>query len=293
MERDPVIERLVRWGEEQAAVRAMVLTSTRAVPGAPVDALSDYDVVVVAAAIRPFHEDRSWIGDFGEVLVTYWDSIYGEELYGLEQFGNVIQYADGLKIDFTLCLVELVERMGAEGKLPAEWDGGYRVLLDKDGLTVGLPEPTYGAYIPARPDEATYRRVIEEFFSDAPYIAKCLQRGELLPLKWALDYDMIYVYLRPMLEWRAQVAHGWQAKVGALGKGLWRWLPADMWAELAGCYVGAGTAENWEALLRTMALYRRAAVEVGEALGYVYPYELDRRVVAFVEAMRRGEEGGD
>ena len=50
MDTDPlqnqVVSRLVTWAAGRPDVRAVLLTSTRAKPG-PVDALSDYDVVVV------------------------------------------------------------------------------------------------------------------------------------------------------------------------------------------------------------------------------------------------------
>ena len=95
-----VIRHLTRWAERRDPVRAMLLTGNRANPSAPVDVLSDYDVVLVVEDVRPFFEDRSWLYDFGEVLVAYWDPIYPDQ--GIEQTGNVVQYADGLKIDFTL-----------------------------------------------------------------------------------------------------------------------------------------------------------------------------------------------
>src|SRR5262245_54630736 len=128
----------------------MLLTSTRAVPNAPMDEFSDYDVVLFVDDIHPFHEERSWLQDFGEVLVAYWDPIYLDSDYGIEKFGNVTQYVDGLKIDFTLCPLEMLQKIVQAPSLPAELDAGYRVLLDKDGLTVGMKKPTYKAYIPVR-----------------------------------------------------------------------------------------------------------------------------------------------
>ena len=53
---DPVITKLIHWAEQRDAIRAMLLTSTRAVPNAPMDELSDYDVVLVVEDIHPFHE---------------------------------------------------------------------------------------------------------------------------------------------------------------------------------------------------------------------------------------------
>jgi aminoglycoside 6-adenylyltransferase len=83
--------------------------------------------------------------------------------------------------------------------------------------------------------------------------------------------------------------HGWAVPVGNLGKGLKKRLPPDIWSELERCYAGAGVAENWEALYRTIDLYRRVAVEVGDHLGYAYPHELDQRVTAYAREIQRME----
>jgi aminoglycoside 6-adenylyltransferase len=50
--------------------------------------------------------------------------------------------------------------------------------------------------------------------------------------------------------------------------------------------VGAGIKENWEALFRTIALFREVGIEVAERLGYAYPHDLDQRVTAYVQKMR-------
>ena len=282
-----VISKLVQWAEQRESIRAMLLTSTRAIPNAPVDIFSDYDVVLVVEDIYPFFEERGWLEDFGEVLVVYWDPIYSDPDYGIEKFANVTQYADGLKIDFTLWPVELMRRIVQAPLLQAELDAGYRVLMDKDHLTDDLQPPTYKAYIPTPPTEQVYQKTIEDFLSDAPYVAKCLLRGELFPTKWCLDYDMKHVFLRPMLEWRMELDHGWSMPAGALGKGLKKRLPPEIWSKLENTYAGADIADNWESLFRTMALFRQVAIEVGEGLGYVYPHDLDQRVNDFVRKMQR------
>jgi aminoglycoside 6-adenylyltransferase len=281
-----IMGRLVQWAEQQDRVRAMLLTSTRAIPNAPTDIFSDYDIVLVVEDIHPLFEDRSWLKDFGEVLVVYWDPIYTEPDYGIEKVANVTQYADGLKIDFTLWPIELLRKMIQAPTPLAELDAGYRVLLDKDHLTDGMQPPTFSAYIPTPPTEQVYQKTIEDFLSDAPYMAKCLLRDELLPAKWCLDYDMKHIFLRSMLEWRMELDHGWSVPTGALGKGLKKRLPSEVWSQLENTYVGADLADNWEALFRTMALFRQVAIEVGEGLGYAYPYDLDQRVTAYVKEMQ-------
>jgi aminoglycoside 6-adenylyltransferase len=162
--------------------------------------------------------------------------------------------------------------------------------MDKDRLTTGMQPPTYKAYIPTPPTNDVYQKTIEDFFSDVPYVAKCLLRGELFPTKWALDHDMKHIFLRVMLEWRLELDHDWSVPVGSLGKGLKKRLLPELWLQLEDTYVGADIAANWEALYKTMTLFRQVSMEVGKALGYAYPQDLDDRVVAFVKNMQHGNQ---
>jgi len=283
---DKQIEQLICWGEQRATVRVMLLTSTRAIPHAPHDQLSDYDVILVVTELRSWVVDRAWLNDFGEPLIVYWDPIHPNPTFGIEECSNVTQYTDNLKIDFTLWPVNLFRQIVAAPALLAELDAGYRVLLDKDHLTTQLAPPTYQAYIPTPPSLEAYQTLINDFLSDAPYVAKCLWRDELWPAKWCLDYDMKHVYLRQLLEWRIEIEQDWALPVGALGKGLKKRLSLDVWARVEQTYAGAALADNWEALAHILPLFREVAVEVGQRLGYPYPNELHQRVWAYVEQIR-------
>ena len=282
-----VVYQLTQWAEHQDSVRAMLLTSTRASPHAQVDVFSDYDAILVVRDIRPFFENRAWLQDFGQVLVSYWDPIQPKLEHDIEQVSNVIQYVDGLHIDFTIWPELLMRRIAKDSTLPAGLDVGYNILIDKDHLTDGLKAPTYTAYIPVPPTEGAYQTWVEEFFSDVPYVAKCLWRDELMPAKCCLDFDMKHKYLRQMLEWRIEIDHNWSVSTGANGKGLKKQLPPTIWSQLESTYVGAGIEENWDALFKTINLFRHVAIEVAEFLGYVYPYDLDQQVTAYVQKMKQ------
>jgi len=286
LQTDQVICHLIDWATAQESVRAVLITSTRAQPHPKTDRFSDYDIILVVRDVEPFNTERSWLNAFGEVLVSYWDSLHLDPTHSLPRGGNVIQFKGGLKIDFTLWSVALAQQIAAAPTLPDDLDDGYQILLDKDQLLAALSPPTYTVFIPTPSTEEFYQRWIEEFFSDAPYVAKCLWRDELLPAKWCLDYDMKHVYLHRFLEWRVQLDHNWSARTGSLGKGLKKQLPPDIWAHLERCFAGADLEENWVALLATMALFRRLAVEIGAQLGYTYPITLDQAVTAFVQQMQ-------
>jgi aminoglycoside 6-adenylyltransferase len=283
------IQMLIQWAMRRDPIRLMLLTSTRAIPGSHVDSLSDYDVILIVQDIHPFVADHSWLTDFGEVLVAYWDAIHPDPLFGSDVCANVIQYSDGLKIDFTLWPVELLQHIVAAPALPAELDAGYRILLDKEHLTDRMRPPTRKAYVPKPPTLVEYQLLINDFLSDTPYVAKCLWRDELMPAKWCLDYDMKHIYLRQMLEWRVEIDLDWSLPVGSLGKGLKKRLPPAIWAALEETYVGAHIGDNWQALMRTMELFHQVSLEVGESLGYPYPEDLHARLSAYVEHIRQKE----
>jgi aminoglycoside 6-adenylyltransferase len=118
-------------------------------------------------------------------------------------------------------------------------------------------------------------------------VAKSLWRGEVVFAKFVLDYDAKLVALRRMLEWRVEFDHDWALRPGVYGRGLERRLPADVWSQLASTYVGTEIDDNWEALFRTTALFRRVASEVGDALGYPYPRDVDDAMTARLEAVRK------
>ena len=286
-----MIDRLIQWAEQQPSVRAMLLTSTRAVPGAPTDLFSDYDVILVLRDIRPFYAERAWLEAFGRVLTLYHDPLI--PVRGLQRSGNVTQYEDGLKIDFSLWPVELLQQIVAEPQLPAELDAGYRILLDKDGLTEGLEPPGYKAYIPTPPAEADFLDLIEVFLLEATYVAKLLWRDDVMVAKHGLDQYMKQEHLLPLLEWHVETEHQWSVKPGPYGRGLKRWLRPDLWAWLERTYCGAGMDANWAALFETIALMRQVAGEVAERLGFRYPEDLEQRVMAYVLKVKNLDRGAE
>lgn len=284
------VEKLQKWAADKEAVRAILLTGNRAGPPRSYDALSDFDVILVVRDVHPFHADQVWVGDFGIVLVTYWDALYTDSETGLEIFANVVQYENGLRIDFTLWPIEKAYRVGQTPELPAGLDVGYSVLVDKDNLTTGFSAPTFMAFAQTRPSAEEFARFVEEFYSDAPAVAKYLMRGDLMPAKWVLDHDMKQIYLRRLLEWQIALDTDWNVQFRSLGKGLQRRMSDERWRQLKAGYAGSEIEDNWRALDATLALFRDVGEDVAYRLGFVYPVELDRRVSEFLRRYRREGE---
>jgi aminoglycoside 6-adenylyltransferase len=278
-----VIDRLVQWAKNQPRVRAMVLESSRASDRASVDILSDYDILLVVGDTRPFSRDETWLQDFGKILVLFRDKGRTQEL---TTYNRLVLYEDGTKIDYIVWPVALLQRVLDAPRLPDLLDQGYQVLVDKDGLASRLKSPTHTANIPKKPTEKEYAALVEEFWWETIYVAKNLWRDELVHAKYNLDFVMKFELLRRLLEWRIELDHNWSWKPGAGGRGLKKNLDARTWGELASTYVGASMDENWDALFQTTALFSRSALEVSNALGYRYPYELEERVTSYLQRIR-------
>jgi aminoglycoside 6-adenylyltransferase len=291
---------LVRWGESQPLVRAMILTSTRAIPGASSDAFSDYDVVLALSDVRPFAEDRLWLEAFGHVLVMWQDPLESDE--GRLHSGNVVQFESGLKIDFTLVepgyfaslkaqelpLLQMQDVPALQNvfELPTELDAGYRVLLDKDGLTAGLPPPTYRAYIPHPPTQVEYMDMVEGGLLDATYVAKYLRRNDRLAAQHIFENYLKQEHLIPLLVWHYEIDHGWEVTPRLYGRRMQQYLRPDLWAGLERTYCGLGLQESWRALFNALELARKAAREVGERLGFAYPEDMFQRALAYLQEVR-------
>jgi len=278
-----VVGKLVAWGTAHPLIRAMILTSSRTRPDGPVDLLSDYDLILAVSDVALFAFDDAWTSAYDRPMVRWGDQ---SEMHGLATYFRGVVYQNYVKIDYGIWPVELLSRIAASASLPDELDVGYRVLLDKDQRTAEWKQPSYLAHIPTRPAQAEYQALVEEFWWSATYVAKSLWRDDLVFAKWVLDQDLKLETVRRMLEWRIEIDHNWSVKPGVYGRGLKQLLPPLIWSEFARTYVSLDVEETWAALDRVKALFRQVASDVGNALGYSYPQQVDNQVSAFLEAMR-------
>jgi aminoglycoside 6-adenylyltransferase len=281
-----VLEKIVKWAESKPDIWAVLLTSSRTKPDAELDEFSDYDVIFVADDIKPYRENESWLEEYGKVLVVYRDPI--EIRFGHKRFINVTQYENGLKIDFTLWPMELLKTVVKMEQLPDYIDDGYKVLLDKDGLTRGMKAPSCRAYIPKPPTEKEYQTFIENFFHEVTYAAKHIRRHDLFPLMSTLD-DMRYTKLCRLLEWKVEIEHNWSLKSGVYGKGLYKYLNQEMLDELESTHVYEGSDIDWKSLYRIILMFSKVAKDVGKRLGFTYPIDLEKRMMVYLQRVKDKE----
>lgn len=138
-----LVDWLIQFGSEQPLIRAMLLTSSRARPGTPIDRLSDYDVIVVVSDLQPFTRDDEWLRVYGEPLALFRDTHVSDDVASHAQ---LVLYEDGTKIDYSIwgdgevwsCGVELSARSGACGRSKMTCTlVGFRTQIEMALLSVG------------------------------------------------------------------------------------------------------------------------------------------------------------
>lgn len=281
-----VLERVVAWARREDAVRAVLLGGSRAADPDGVDALSDYDVMLVLSDPGTLAADADWTERFGEVLVEL-PQRFGPPWQEIET--RLVQYRDGTKVDFSLSSTEDLERIVREGALPDWLDAGYEVLVDKDETASELPAPSGEAHVPDRPAPEGFEALAEEFWWETLYVAKHLVRGEVLAARYSIESVIRYELLIPALEWLVQVDRGWSQPVGPHGRGLEDLLPAEIRDNLGATMPGPGLSAHWHALMATTRVFRRAMQSVAADVGVSYPDDLDRDVCERLEDLRRGD----
>jgi aminoglycoside 6-adenylyltransferase len=281
-----ILDFFTRWAADRPDVRAALLYSSRADPNAHLDRFSDYDVIFVVTDVRRYFTDKRYLEEFSRVLTVYKNPLGQQE--GFESFGDITQYENGVKIDYTFLPTGWLAWAAAQPTCPEDLDLGYRVLVDKDGLAARIPPPTGRAYIPKPPTPEEFLALVEEFYAEAPYVAKNLRRDELVFWKYNLDHVMKFELLRKLLDWRWEIDQGWSQRCGAYGKGLKKRVPPERFAALAATYTGADPEENWQALFATLDLFHAVALEVAQQMGYPFPADLHERVVRYLRGVKAG-----
>jgi aminoglycoside 6-adenylyltransferase len=261
-------------------VRAVTLEGSRTNPNVPKDMFQDYDIGFLVTEMDSYLNDPHWIDVFGERIIMQMPeamSMFPPELG--RRFSYLMLFADGNRIDLTLIPLDEKEQYITEDKLLV-------VLLDKDGVLPPLPAPTDADYRVKKPSPEWYADCCNEFWWVSTYVAKGLWRREILYAQEHLNR-----YVRPMLikmlEWRVGFDTDFAVSIGKGGKYLERYLPPSRWRMLLDTYPD-GTYEGvWNALFVMGDLFRTTAQEVALRLQTEYPLEEDRRVVRYLEQVRR------
>ena len=271
--REEKLEQIIHWAENNPDIRAVLLTSSLVNPYAPVDDFSDLDVELVFGNRASYESGNEWIRLFGEPISMIEED---DRVFDGRHAMKMVLYKDHVKVDFKLYQVaEFIEEIKEEN-LPEDWDVGYKVLVDKDDLTKNLKPPTYQSIMIQKPKEKEFQQLMNDFWWDTTYVAKCLKRGDIFYAKFMSENILRTDYLVPLIEWHIAGNHEWNNittnKHGRLFK---KYLSADLWNKVEKTFSGSNIEENWNALFAYADLVHELGTSLAEKLHFIYPSKLE------------------
>ncbi len=269
--RDEKLAAIKAWTRSNEDIRAALLTSSLVNPLAPVDEFSDLDIELVFLDPTPYLESNDWIKLFGDPLNVYEEGI---EAFEGKHAMKMVQYWDGVKVDFKIYSVEQFKAEVLADKLPEDWDIGYEILIDKVSLCKGLQHPTYEVSIIKEPSEEEFQKIVADFFWDVTYLPKCLVRGDLFYLKFMVEKIIRVEYFIPMIEWYIGSKNQWDVTTNKYGRLFKKYLNTAEWEKLEATFAGADMEENWIACGKLIDIFDRMAQAVSKVQGYFY--DLDK-----------------
>ena len=281
---DNLLTKIIDWAKEQEPIRALILEgSMAATEGA--DHLSDYDVNMFISDPQHYVQDESWLSLFSEIWTYVPDKT---DYQGMTFPTRLVIFKDGIKVDFILYSTDVLKNFSTAG-LPDNYDIGYRVLLDKDGMTDKLPAPSFKGYRIGRPTARDFIDCVKEFWFEAYHVAKYLTRNDLWVAK-SRDWNTKVLLIR-MIEWHERGKHGWEYRTHPLGKQMRSWVSADTWQELVGSFSQLERDDGWLALFATVELFGRISRETAKLVGCNYPTDLENNILVFAKKLKNEHAG--
>lgn len=282
--REEKLQQIVNWAEKNPDIRVVLLTSSLVNPYAPVDDFSDLDVELVFENMKSYESDKKWVELFGvpisrvEEDETFFDGLHAMKM---------VLYEDHVKVDFKLYQKsEFIKEVQKE-ELHEDWDVGYKVLIDKDDLTKRLKAPTYQSIMIQRPTQERFQQLMNDFWWDTTYVAKCLKREDIFYTKFMSEDVIRTDYLVPLLEWYIASEHGWNTittnKHGRLFK---RYLSPELWKKIEATFSGSDIEDNWSALFAYGDLVHEIGLNVAKKINTTYPEELERKVRKYLHEIK-------
>lgn len=282
MSHPDMLERIAGWARAKPEVRALVLTGSKAQPDANIDPLSDIDIEVVVADVAAFMASGQWWSELGEVWTTQVIPALAAAATQTYPMVGVI-YAGATTVDFTVIDAQRLSDLTAAGELDRVYAPGYRVLLDPDGLTDGLPKPSGGRDEPAVLTAAELRAVADAFWFEALRVPKYLIRGELWEAKsreWTMKQHLLV-----MVEWHAVATSGYPFDGYHKGRHLSRWVDARTWQQAHEVFGRFEAVDAWRALDASVRLFDRLASEAARERGLPYPTPADEAIAAHLRKL--------
>jgi aminoglycoside 6-adenylyltransferase len=270
---------ILNFANNDERIRAVILNGSRANPNAPRDIFQDYDIVYIVSSVDDFVRDRSWISNFGELIMmqTPDEKIIPPPDDNNGSFAFLMLFKDGNRIDLTFYPANKLSDLSLEST--------SLLLLDKDGILDPLPPASDKDYLTSPPSEKEFADCCNEFWWITTNIAKGLWRRELPYAKFMYDRPARDA-LTLMLRWYIGTQTGFSVDTGKFGKYFEKYLDSRLWKAFVKTFPDGEYQNIWQALFVMCDLFRETAIEVARHFDFEYPFDEDRRVTDYLKHVR-------
>lgn len=264
---DEVIESIVGWAKQDHRVTAVILTGSRG-RAERVDRFSDIDVELIGPQPQHLASDDGWISHVGQPMVML---PFDEH----DLTTRLVVLPRGRKVDFSLWPETRLKDMVEHG-LDDLYDRGYTVLVDKTGLSEGLPDATRIPQVSPRPDQAEFARLESEFWFEATQVAVYLARRDL----WVVKHreNTMHNCLLTMLEWSAQFDKSDPRFTWHIGHHMDEWLSPFDYTAAGDVFTRFDVEDTIRGVTSAMDLFERTTAAAASSLTLVHRPELAQTV---------------
>lgn len=274
-------DKISAWAIVRPMLRTILVTGSQARKDHPADVWSDLDIDMYVTDFPEYLSSGQFVNEFGAVWLCH----ARQSNEGDPQF--LVLYEGGVKIDFTFFPVSFLQEQVDNQRLLESQQRGYRVLIDKDNLAKFLPPQIFAKPVFEKPTAEAFQTTIESFWHQAVAVAKQIRRRNLWVVKtqdWVLKQ-----HLFQMLEWHAQTVN--RRDTWYSGHFMHEWTDPETWRNLHRVFGHFSHVESWQALLGTIVVFRRMAVETAKYLNYNYPENIDELLDGYVQELFTSDIG--
>ena len=267
----------INWCKKNNNIRTVILTSSRADINAQFDALSDYDIELYVNNINDFIKDDKWISNFGQILIK-WPMTPRITIFK-NFFTRLIQFEDGTRFDLQITK--------DKPKYHKNFDTGYKILIDKDNLTLNLNLPNYKFLNIKKPTKKQFDEKINDFYWNILYVAKNLWRDELFYVKYMLDNIIRFNILQVFIEWYIGLNNEWKVSTNKFGRYFKKYLSKEDWKKIEKTFVDSSISKNWNVIYKTIDLVNYLCSKIANDLGFNYPNKLENKIRKYINKIRK------
>ena len=276
MSQHPMLDAVVNWARREEAIRAVVITGSLARADGSADDYSDLDAQIITTDSRRFTSDDSWLDTLGEVWIRF--------PLGEPAPFRLVWFAGGIKVDFQFTHVDSIRRLAQSDQLTDEYQRGYSVALDKDGLYQDLPPSPRVFPQPAPPSADEVLATINEFWFEAIHVAQFIRRREFWVVKFR-DWTMKENLLR-LLEWHARATGPANVNTWLLGKRILDWTDGETADAIQQIWSRWDADELWHGLLIQLELFLRLSVNLCRVMGLDYDDRTHQAIENYIRDLR-------